>query len=443
MGEHDVVVAGAGMAGLVTAASLALEGRRILLLEKGPDVGGSMRMSGGSLWTASSMASMEQYVPGGDRALQRQVVEGLPVAVEWLEGLGVPTEGLARDERWFGGQIDVELLSRRLTAIVTDAGGDVARDTALEGTDVDAEGAVTGVRVRSGGDEDTVEASSVVLATGGFQGSGELRARYIPRWPGELALRSNTQSDGAALEAALAVGAATSEGMDGFYGHTMPDIPLEPAQWTAVTAYHSQDTVIVDVSGRRFFDESTSMADEHAPMAIVRRPGALAVMILDDVLYRGEAIEDRSTLVARAKPSFDDAVAFGAQAVIAQTWEAVADGLTSIGLDREAFLRTITDYNAAMRSGTDEGLDAPRSRHRVPLDVAPFRAVVVRPGITFTLGGVRIDTSMRVLREDGRPIPGLLAAGADAGGTYGAGYMGGLALGLVQGRIAAATIANG
>ena len=143
------------------------------------------------------------------------------------------------------------------------------------------------------------------------------------------------------------------------------------------------------------------------------------------------------------KPSFDDAVAIGAQAVIAQTWEAVADGLTSIGLDREAFLRTITDYNAAMRSGTDEGLDAPRSRHRVPLDVAPFRAVVVRPGITFTLGGVRVDTSMRVLREDGRPIPGLLAAGADAGGTYGAGYMGGLALGLVQGRIAAATIANG
>lgn len=183
MGEHDVVVAGAGMAGLVTAASLALEGRRILLLEKGPDVGGSMRMSGGSLWTASSMASMEQYVPGGDRALQRQVVEGLPAAVEWLEGLGVSTEGLARDDRRFGGQIDVELLSRRLTAIVTDAGGDVARDTALEGIDVDAEGAVTGVRVRSGGDEDTVEASSVVLATGGFQGSEELRALH-PRMAG-------------------------------------------------------------------------------------------------------------------------------------------------------------------------------------------------------------------------------------------------------------------
>lgn len=440
MSEHDVVVAGAGMAGLAVAASLGIAGRRVLLLEKGPDVGGSMRMSGGSLWTASTMEAMERYVPAGDRELQRQVVEGLPSAVEWLDGLGVPTEGLARDERRFGGQVDVDLLSRRLTAIVTDAGGDVARSTALLGIEIDGDGAVSGVRVASADGEDVVPTRCVVLTTGGFQGSPELRERYIPGWPGDLALRSNTSSDGAGLEAALAIGATTSEGMDGFYGHTMPDIPLEPAQWTAVTAYHSQDTVLVDLSGQRFFDESTSMADEHAPMAIVRRPGALAIMVIDDVLYRGDELPDRTPQAKRAKPSFDDAVSLGARAVVADTWEEVADGLASVGLDREAFLRTMSEYNAAMRAGTDDGLDVPRSRHRVPLDVPPFRALVVRPGITFTLGGVRIDHRMRVLRSDGSPIPGLLAAGADAGGTYGGGYMGGLALGLVQGRIAAETI---
>jgi len=410
------------------------------VLEKGPEVGGSMRMSGGSLWTASTMEAMEQFVPGGDRALQRQVVDGLPGAVEWLAGLGVPTEGLARDERRFGGQVDVDLLSRRLTAIVTGAGGDVARATSLCGIEVDAAGAVTGVRVRSGGQEDVIEASLVVLATGGFQGSDELRARYIPGWPGDLTLRSNPHSDGAALEAALAIGAATSEGMDGFYGHTMPDIPLEPAQWTAVTAYHSQDTVIVDRSGRRFFDESTSMADEHAPMAIVRRPDAFAVMIIDDLLYRGDAVPDRSPQAKRAGPSFDDAVAFGGEAVVADTWEEVAEGLSRLGVDGATFLSTMVAYNAAMSRGSDEGLDVPRTRHRVALTEPPFRALVVRPGITFTLGGVRVDTAMRVLTSDGRPIPGLFAAGADAGGTYGGGYMGGLALGVVQGRIAAATI---
>ena len=68
----------------------------------------------------------------------------------------------------------------------------------------------------------------------------------------------------------------------------------------------------------------------------------------------------------------------------------------------------------------------------------PFYALAVRAGITFTLGGADADTEMRVLDRAGKPIPGLYAAGADAGGTYQGGYMGGLVLGLVQGRVAGA-----
>jgi predicted oxidoreductase len=72
----------------------------------------------------------------------------------------------------------------------------------------------------------------------------------------------------------------------------------------------------------------------------------------------------------------------------------------------------------------------------------PFRAIEVRAGITFTLGGIAVDADLRVLDADDRPIPGLFAAGADAGGTYDAGYMGGLVLGLVQGRAAGALAAG-
>ncbi len=111
-----------------------------------------------------------------------------------------------------------------------------------------------------------------------------------------------------------------------------------------------------------------------------------------------------------------------------------------MGFDGAQLLRTVTEYNAAMLSGNADRLKVPRTRHRVPLVVPPFRALAVRPGITFTLGGIRVDAAMRVLREDGAHIPGLYAAGADAGGTYGGGYMGGLALALVQGRLAAHSI---
>ena len=72
----------------------------------------------------------------------------------------------------------------------------------------------------------------------------------------------------------------------------------------------------------------------------------------------------------------------------------------------------------------------------------PFRALEVRPGITFTLGGIDVDSDLRVLDRDGRPIPSLFAAGADAGGTYDRGYMGGLVLGLVQGRAAGRSAAS-
>jgi succinate dehydrogenase/fumarate reductase flavoprotein subunit len=84
----------------------------------------------------------------------------------------------------------------------------------------------------------------------------------------------------------------------------------------------------------------------------------------------------------------------------------------------------------------------PRRASPFGLVSPPFRALLVRAAITFTNGGADADTQMRVLDRDGVPIQGLYAAGADAGGTYQAGYMGGLVLGLVQGRIAGAEAAS-
>ena len=69
----------------------------------------------------------------------------------------------------------------------------------------------------------------------------------------------------------------------------------------------------------------------------------------------------------------------------------------------------------------------------------PFVAVRVYAAVTHTIGGLRIDDRARVLDEDGRPVPGLLAAGADAGGIFTGGYGSGLAAALVFGRIAAET----
>ena len=139
---------------------------------------------------------------------------------------------------------------------------------------------------------------------------------------------------------------------------------------------------------------------------------------------------------SRAGQAFANAVAAGAPTVTADTIEGLADGLAGMGVDRAGFLATIDEFDRAIAAGVGSSLPIPRRGSPIGLVEPPFRALAVRPGITFTLGGIDVDPELRVLDGDGRPIPGLFAAGADAGGTYDRGYMGGLVLGLVQGRAA-------
>ena len=176
------------------------------------------------------------------------------------------------------------------------------------------------------------------------------------------------------------------------------------------------------------------MADERAPSEIVRQPGGRAWLVMDRRIHDDDPLPDRSP--APSRTPYANAVAAGAPHVTADTIESLADGLAEQGVDRAGFLATIESFGGAVASGATAQLAVPRLRSPFGLVEPPFRALAVRAGITFTLGGIDVDPDLRVLDRDGRPIPGLFAAGADAGGTYDGGYMGGLVLGLVQGRAA-------
>jgi hypothetical protein len=230
--------------------------------------------------------------------------------------------------------------------------------------------------------------------------------------------------------------------MSTFYGHTMPGLPADvpPERWVSVTQYYTQDAILVNERGERFFDESRSMADETAPFEIVRQPHGRAWLVLDRRIHDDEPLAGRSR--ARAGVAFGNAAAAGAPIVTAQTLEALADGLAAMGVDRAGFAATIETFNRAVTTGTATHLPIPRGGSAFGLVEPPFRALAVRAGITFTLGGIDVDADLRVLDRAGRPIPRLFAAGADAGGTYDSGYMGGLVLGLVQGREAGRSAAR-
>jgi succinate dehydrogenase/fumarate reductase flavoprotein subunit len=440
----DVLVCGGGMAGLCAAVSAIEAGARPLVIEKGPEPGGSMRMSGGTIWTAPTMEVMEAWVPGGDRERQRRLVNGLGAGLEWLETLGVARRAPIASDGQVGAEVDTGELTDRLVAAITSGGGRLVTDTALEGIERgDGTAAPFTVTLADGaGGRRSIRARTVILATGGFGGGRNLLERYVSPFAEAMLLRANPNSTGGGLLAALGAGGRTSPSMSTFYGHTMPGLPADvpAARWVSVTQYYTQDAILVNERGERFFDESRSMADETAPFEIVRQPGGRAWLVLDRRIHDDDPLPGRSP--ARAGQAYANAVATGAPNVTADTIEALADGLAAMGVDRAGFLVTVETFHRAIATGTTAQLAVPRRRAPFGLVQPPFRALAVRPGITFTLGGIDVDADLRVLDGEGRPIHGLFAAGADAGGTYDGGYMGGLVLGLVQGRVAGGAAAR-
>ena len=440
----DVVVCGAGMAGLCAGVTAVEAGARTLVLEKGAEPGGSMRMSGGTIWTAPDMAVMERFVPGGDRERQRRLVAGLRPGIDWLVAHGVGIVSPIDSARQVGAEVDVDQLTERLTAAIEAGGGTVATGTTLVAVHPAASGRDgIAVTVRGpDGTERTVRTRSVVIATGGFGSDPALTERHIGPFASTMLTRASDRNTGDGLRAALAAGGHTTPSMHTFYGHTMPALPADPppARWTAVTQYYTQDALLINERGERFFDESRSMADETAPFEIVRQPNGRAWVVMDRRIHDEEPLPGRSpSAVARLFAAAADA---GAPTVIAATLDELADGLAARGVDRTAFLATAAAFARAVAAGTTADLAIPRHGAPFALVEPPFRAIEVRAGITFTLGGIAVDADLRVLDADDRPIPGLFAAGADAGGTYDAGYMGGLVLGLVQGRAAGALAAS-
>ena len=237
------------------------------------------------------------------------------------------------------------------------------------------------------------DAESLLLATGGFQGNPELVRKYIAP-AGDLLLRANRWSTGDGLRFALRGGAALSEGMGEFFGRALPAPPavVGEEQFVGLAQLYGRFALVLDDDGEEFAPDVVHWSETDLVHAIAHRPHAQAWFLLDE-----DALEVRV---------------------------------------RE---RSVMDMVEAAREAGGEVVLPHVLGIEVP-DVYRY-AVHVRAGITHTIGGIRIDASARVLYEDGTPIDGLYAAGADAGGISAGGYSSGLASALVFGRIAAETAA--
>jgi succinate dehydrogenase/fumarate reductase flavoprotein subunit len=223
----------------------------------------------------------------------------------------------------------------------------------------------------------------LILATGGFQGNTALVKRYV-RPAGPLRLRANPWSAGDGLHLGLASGGVLSAGMDEFYGRNMPDCDFGEDDFVPLAQLYGRYARVFNDRGEEFFPGEISWSENDLVQATARQPGASA-------------------------------------------WYVLAEG----ALDERVRERTVREMVEAAPTRVDP------SELPFPAPSDAVAAVRVRPGITHTIGGLRIDPDAHVLREDGEAVDGLFACGADAGGVATGGYASGLAAALVFGRIAA------
>jgi tricarballylate dehydrogenase len=304
----------------------------------------------------------------------------------------------------------------------------------------DARGRVTGVGVQDAEGFREITAKAVVLGCGGFEANPEWRARYLGRPWDHAKVRGTRYNTGDGLRMALEIGALPHGQWTGC--HSTPiDAGAPPHGDRTLTDKTNRLSypfgVLVDVNGRRFFDEGEDFQlYTYAKLGgiILNQPRGVAYQIFDDKV-KG-LLEPRYTT---------------GTPVVADSLKALVDQLP---VDRGTFLATLEAYNAAVKPGTFDptirdglattGLALPKSNWAQRLDAAPFTAWPVTGGITFTFGGVRVDEQARVLSTSWSTIPGLYACGEMVGGLFHGNYPGGTGLmsGAVFGRLAGAAAAG-
>jgi succinate dehydrogenase/fumarate reductase flavoprotein subunit len=432
----DLLVLGAGMAGCAAATRAARAGASVVLVEKTAAVGGSAAYAG-FVWSAPSVDVMRREIPDANPALSSPLVEDYDGGIDFLRSLGVEVGGTVTVLGFGRGRaVDTAnfFLTCERTLRETDGCELVLRAHTerllLEG------GRVCGAVLRTAaGEERAIRAGATLLATGGFAGDPGLRAELIHPRARDLPLRANRGSTGDGLRLGRSAGAAISEPGAGFYGHLIPSQVSydDPYQFTTLTFYHSEHGVLLNLEGRRFWDET--IGDHITPMQLVDQPEARALLIYDQHVHDNWMMKP---YVEGVEPVDKFRIAYqrGARCAVAEDLEEFAELPEEWGYPGTAVLASLEEFNRQCAEGRPQ---PGRSKDARPLTEPPYYVIEVVPAITFPFIGLRIDPQARVLDERGAPVPGLLAAGADTGGVFVRAYAGGLANALVFGLRAAAT----
>ena len=435
--ETEIVIVGAGGAGMAAAIMASQAGKDFVILEKMPYVGGNTTKATGGMNAAETHYQKEQGIEdsvelfaadtmkGGhdlnDPELVTTLASKSAEAIDWLDTIGaelpkISFSGGASTNRIHApadGSAVGNYLVDKFSAKLKELGVDVMLNTKATELIVE-DGKVVGVKAEGTDAFYTIKAKAVILATGGFGANLDMIASYRPDLKGTVTTNApGATGDGIVM--AQAVGAALVD---------IEQIQLHPTveQTTSMLITESvrgDGAILVNQKGERFTNEL--LTRDAVSAAELAQEGQYAYILFDQHLRDNlKAIEKYVT---------------NGLTVQADTIEELAEKLS---IDPATLAKTLADWNEAVKTQNDAAFGRTTGMN-ADLSTPPYYAIQIAPGIHHTMGGVKINTSAEVINTEGNVIPGLFAAGEVTGGVHGGNRLGGNAVAdiVIFGRIAA------
>ena len=464
--SYETLIIGGGLAGLTCGLRLAEQGVKVAILEKGETdrylcnsriCGGAFHVSYRDVFEPREnlLNAINTLTRGYAKPeLAQTMADHVGTTVNWLKSKGLrfikvgtashrqttlspPIAQKGRDY-WHGRGGDVML--RTLHAELKKAGATLLLGTRALSLRM-AGNQCVGIEAEQQGKKISLDARNVVISDGGFQANLDMLKEYVTPAPEKIRQRNAQTAMGDGLNMARAIGAQLSD-MKRFYGHPLiQDALTNDDLWPfPVMDDLCVAGVVVNPAGQRFVDEGLGGVYLANYMASMEDPLSTTV-IYDHPIWEGPG----KAFITPANPLI---VTNGGTVHKANT---LAELAQKAGLPAAALEATVAQYNAAVDANTTPQLTPARTSvanggsHKAwPIRTAPFYAAKLCAGITYTMGGIAIDTHSRVLDTHNNPITGLYAAGCATGGLEGGdavGYVGGLGKSSTTGFRAAEHIA--
>ena len=450
--DVEVVVVGAGAAGLSAALAAQEMNANVLVLEKGGITGGSTVRSGGKILAAGtpwqekqgytdSAEMMYEYLMSFDRddIMNEELVmtfsKGSAENLQWLEDRGVQVQDVEyihsaltpwRVHNTMGGGGQTSGHGGQITAPLTNRyegnGGKIVYNCRATELITNDAGTVVGVKaVMTDGTPVTVNAKSVILATGGYAKNEEMLDKYEDFLPNNLYGTVPNTCVGDGLVMATAIGAKNFDA---------PGLQLVYVSYDCYCGINEESGLIVSEDGLRVVDEYTYQS--HVATALADAKSTCGYYIA--AKKGGYAVEPYPM------------IQWGVTMEHVPHAATIGELAEKIGVDQAALEATVARYNELCAKGVDEDFGKP-AQYMIPVEGDEYYAFRMTPGTSVTFGGLEIDVNARVLDTNNQPIPGLYAAGEVAfTGLFDAEYpCCGMAIGsaVYYGRIAAESAVEG